>query len=53
MLLLMLSVYALDPAVWAAVLITGSGTPAVESMMAAAARPSRRPCKRIMLWWKL
>jgi 2-aminoethylphosphonate-pyruvate transaminase len=31
----LLSVYALDPAVWAAVLITGSGTAAVESMMAA------------------
>jgi 2-aminoethylphosphonate-pyruvate transaminase len=31
----LLSVYSLDPAVWAAVLITGSGTAAVESMVAA------------------
>ena len=31
----LLSVYALDPAEWAAVLITGSGTAAVESMVAA------------------
>ena len=31
----LLSVYALDPTVWTAVLITGSGTAAVESMVAA------------------
>src|SRR5215470_8309567 len=31
----LLSVYALDPKVWTAVLVTGSGTAAVESMMAA------------------
>jgi 2-aminoethylphosphonate-pyruvate transaminase len=31
----LLSVYSLDPTVWAAVLITGSGTAAVESMVAA------------------
>jgi 2-aminoethylphosphonate-pyruvate transaminase len=31
----LLSVYALDPQVWTAVLITGSGTAAVESMVAA------------------
>ena len=31
----LLATYALDPAIWTAVLITGSGTAAVESMMAA------------------
>jgi 2-aminoethylphosphonate-pyruvate transaminase len=31
----LLATYALDPAVWTAVLMTGSGTAAVESMMAA------------------
>lgn len=31
----LLSVYQLDPAIWSAVLITGSGTAAVESMLAA------------------
>ncbi len=31
----LLAVYDLDPAVWSAVLLTGSGTAAVESMIAA------------------
>src|SRR5262249_20997546 len=34
-----LSVYNLDPRVWTAVLLTGSGTAAVESMTAALVRP--------------
>jgi 2-aminoethylphosphonate-pyruvate transaminase len=38
----LLSVYSLDPAVWAAVLITGSGTAAVESMVAAVVPASGR-----------
>lgn len=38
----LLSVYALDPALWAAVLITGSGTAAVESMVAAVVPASGR-----------
>jgi 2-aminoethylphosphonate-pyruvate transaminase len=38
----LLSVYALDPADWTAVLITGSGTAAVESMVAAVVPASGR-----------
>jgi 2-aminoethylphosphonate-pyruvate transaminase len=38
----LLAVYALDPAVWTAVLLTGSGTAAVESMVAALVPESGR-----------
>ena len=38
----LLATYALDPKVWTAVLMTGSGTAAVESMMAALVPPNGR-----------